>query len=83
MHRWPIRFDHCFQRVALDAAFSDCWYNHIDRKKGPAVRQIDTTNLQRAVAAARRMEEEGACAVREMDEASLRFRGKKSKVARV
>ena len=81
-HRWPIRFDHCFQRVALDAAFGGCWYDHLDRKKGPAIRQIRTTELGRAVAAATRMEKEGVAAVRELDEASLRWRGKPPKVGR-
>ena len=79
-HKWPIRFDHCFQRVALDAAFGGCWYDHLDRKKGPAIKQIGAADLARAVAAARRMAEEGVGAVREMDEASLRWRGKQPKV---
>merc|ERR1712185_577800 len=39
-HRWPIRWDHCFMRVALDNAFGSCWYDHVDRKEGPAIRQI-------------------------------------------
>lgn len=78
-HKWPIRFDHCFQRVALDSAFGGCWYDHL-RKKGPAIKQIGAADLGRAVAAARRMEEEGIAAVREMDEASLLWRDKKPKV---
>ena len=81
-HRWPIRFDHCFQRVALDAAFGGCWYDHIDRKRGAAIKQMGTADLERAVAAARRMEEEGRVAVVEMDEQSLQWRGKQSKVSR-
>ena len=79
-HKWPIRFDHCFQRVALDAAFGGCWYEHLDRKKGAAIKQIGAADLARAVAAARRMAEEGAGAVREMDQASLRWRGKQPKL---
>ena len=78
-HKWPIRWDHCFQRVALDAAFGGCWYDHLDRKKGPAIKQIATADLSRAVAAARRMEEQGEVAVVELDDASLRWRGKAPK----
>ena len=79
LHRWPIRFDHCFQRVALDAAFQGCWYDSLDRKRGPAIKQIGADDLRRAVEAARRMEQEGTTAVVEMDTASLCWRGKAPK----
>jgi len=74
--RWPICLDHCFQRVALDAAFGGCWYDHLDRKRGAAIRQIADADLARAVQAARRMRDEGAAAVDEMNAESLRWRGK-------
>merc|ERR1712032_411200 len=73
---WPIRLDHCFQRVALDAAFAGCWYDHLDRKKGPAIQQIDTRELVLAVDAARRMESGGVAVTEELNRASLRWRGK-------
>ena len=78
-HKYPIRFDHCFQRVALDNAFGGCWYDFIDRKKGPAIHQIATGPLERAVEAARRMAVEGADAVNELDAKSLRWRHKQPK----
>lgn len=71
---WPVQDDHCFMRLALDSAFEDCWYNRLDRKKGPAIHQITTADLARAVAAAQRMETEGEAAVIELNEASLRWR---------
>ena len=77
--QFPIRWDHCFQRVALDFAFGGCWYDHLDRKKGAAIKQIATPALAKAVAAARRMEAEGVGAVREMDAQSLLWRGKQPK----
>ena len=77
--KFPIRFDHCFQRVALDYAFQGCWYEHLDRKRGPAIKQIGTEALSRAVAACRRMEAEGVDAVRELDDMSLRWRNKQPK----
>ena len=78
---FPIRFDHCFQRVALDAAFGGCWYEHLDRKKGPAIKQIGAEPLARAVAAARRMVEGGVEVVCKLDAQSLCWRGKKPKRA--
>merc|ERR1740130_665640 len=76
---FPIRFDHCFQRVALDHAFSGCWYDHLDRKKGPAIKQISTPALTRAVAVCHRMVSEGPGTVRQFDAMSLRWRGKEQK----
>jgi len=29
---WPIRADHCFQRVLLDAACGGVWYDHIAQR---------------------------------------------------
>ena len=72
---WPLREDHCFMRVALDAAFSGCWYDHLDKRR-PAIGQISTAGLGKAVAAARRIEAEGVSALVELNEASLRWRGK-------
>jgi hypothetical protein len=45
---WPIRADHCFQRVFLDNAVGGCWYNAIPRR--PAYRQADIATLERAIA---------------------------------
>lgn len=44
---WPIRADHCFQRVILDAVFDDVWYRHVPQR--PAYRTIDATLLLAAV----------------------------------
>ena len=81
--RFPIRFDHCFQRVALDHAFGACWYGHLDRSKGAAIKQIGTQELARAVAVARHMVAEGIEAVRKLDEQSLLWRGKQPKLRKV
>lgn len=74
-HGWPLSEDHCFMRVALDAAFAGCWYDHLDKAR-PAVSQISTADLGKAVAAAKRIEAEGVSALIELNEASLRWRGK-------
>ena len=40
---WPVRNDHCFQRIVLDAVCGGVWYNHLLR---PAYK-----NLTRVLAA--------------------------------
>jgi len=44
---WPIRADHCFQRVLLDAAVGGVWYDAVAAR--PAYRHIAVDILQRAV----------------------------------
>ena len=44
---WPLRLDHCFQRVLLDAACGGCWYERIERR--PAYRHAPEVLLRRAV----------------------------------
>lgn len=77
---WPLTEDHCFMRIALDAAFSGCWYDHLDKSR-PAIRQISTADLGKAVAAVRRIEAEGVSALVELNDASFRWRGKVGRVA--
>jgi hypothetical protein len=45
---WPIRLDHCFQRVLLDHAFGGAWYDHVAGR--PAYRAAAADALARAVA---------------------------------
>lgn len=47
---WPVRYDHCFQRILLDNACGDRWYDHVPRR--PAYRHADEAILARAVALA-------------------------------
>ena len=46
---WPIRLDHCFMRVCLDAALGVRWDTVVRR---PAIRHLDDVQLGRAVALA-------------------------------
>lgn len=48
---WPIRADHCFQRVLLDAAVGDVWYDAVSQR--PAYRHIAVDLLHSAVALGR------------------------------
>lgn len=71
--RWPIRADHCFQRILLDAACSGRWYDHVPGR--PAYRHADPAILARAVALGR-----GAVAgevdLPDLNRRSLAWRGK-------
>ena len=72
----PIRFDHCFMRIVLDHVFEDSWYRHLDRKLR-AYKQLTDAQLTRAVDIAERMLAADAETVHAMNNASLRWRGKR------
>ena len=44
---WPVRFDHCFQRILLDAACGAVWYDRIAGR--PAYRKASDAILREAV----------------------------------
>ena len=44
---WPVRRDHCFQRLILDAVFGGVWYEHVARR--PAYRELADGKLAAAV----------------------------------
>ena len=43
---WPVRNDHCFQRIVLDTICGGVWYDHIPR---PAYQHLRETEAMRAV----------------------------------
>lgn len=45
---WPIRADHCFQRILLDQACGGCWYDHIAGR--PAYTHASDKVLDAAIA---------------------------------
>jgi hypothetical protein len=69
---WPVRLDHCFQRILLDNACGGRWYDHVEGR--PAYRCCDVELLTCAVALG-----EAALAGRAdlgaLNAASLRWRG--------
>ena len=77
--RWPLREDHCFQRVLLDAVCGGRWYDHVPAR--PAYRHLDVDRLARAVGLAERLatEPDAVTLLRELDAQSLAWRGKKPK----
>ena len=50
---WPVREDHCFQRILLDAVCGGVWYDHVNGR--PAYRRIDAERLAAAVALGQRV----------------------------
>jgi len=44
---WPVRFDHCFQRILLDNALGGRWYDRVAGR--PAYRAVAAHILARAV----------------------------------
>lgn len=74
---WPLRFDHCFQRVALDNAVGGRWYDAVPGH--PAIDHVTDAQLAAAVAVAERIEREGVGVLEALDASSLRWRGKRPK----
>lgn len=82
--RWPIRLNHCFQRIILDNLFQDVWYPHLSidgedgskPPKGGAMHRLRIDQLVGALEIGRQMLEGGAPIVRELNERSLAWRGK-------
>lgn len=70
---WPIRNDHCFQRVLLDAACGGRWYDHIAGR--PAYRAASDATLEAAVNAAEAVLQ-GSSDLKSLNAQSLRYRGK-------
>lgn len=71
--KWPIRYDHCFQRVMLDAACGGCWYDHISQR--PAYRCASDLILESAVYLAESVASE-VIDLNKLNLQSLRWRGK-------
>ena len=71
---WPVRFDHCFQRILLDAACDGPWYAHVPAR--PAYRHLDEARLRAAVALAEACVA-GAVSLEALNRRSLDARGKR------
>ena len=69
--RWPIRADHCFLRVAYDAATGARWDTLHPR---PAWRSLPLDRLAAAVAVLERIDVKGLAALVPLNAASLAFR---------
>jgi len=79
--RWVLRDDHCFGRVLLDDAVGGCWYDVLDRRR-TAFLQLSDVQLAQAVALGERLLVEGDPLLTEVNDRSLRWRGKPVRAAR-
>ena len=70
---WPVRFDHCFQRILLDNACGDVWYRRIAGR--PAYAHAPDTILRAAVEMGERVLN-GEADLWALDDSSLAWRGK-------
>ena len=72
---WPVRNDHCFQRIVLDTVCGGIWYDHVTR---PAYRHM---TLDQARDAVRICEDivAGHADLAAMNRQSLLWRGKMGK----
>lgn len=70
---WPVRHDHCFQRILLDAACGGVWYDAISGR--PAYRHAPEDVLRRAVDLGEAALD-GRADLAELDARSLEWRGK-------
>ena len=70
---WPIREDHCFQRIVLDTICGGVWYEHLDR---PAYKNLTHDQAQRAVDLCHEIAE-GHVDLRQLNNQSLIWRGKR------
>ena len=73
--KWPVRFNHCFQRIVLDHLFQDSWYHHLSRKRA-AYRQLSEAQLKEAVAFIQQLIDGPDELLQEANRRSLRWRGK-------
>ena len=71
-HHWPIRLDHCFMRVCLDASFGRPWHEVVAR---PAIQHAADADLERAIGVAEAIMRDPAT-LPALNAASLRMRGK-------
>jgi len=70
---WPVREDHCFQRIVLDTICGGVWYEHLDR---PAYKNLTHDQAQRAANLCHEIAE-GHADLRQLNNQSLIWRGKR------
>ena len=68
--RYPVRFDHCFKRIAYDAAVGSQWDTEVQR---PFYRHASDAQLQDAIDALEIMRDDPPRAV-ELNRQSLQYR---------
>ena len=68
--RYPVRFDHCFKRIAYDAAVGDRWDREVQR---PFYRHATDQQIRRAIQTLKEMVDSPVRAA-DLNEQSLAYR---------
>lgn len=74
--KFPVRFNHCFQRIILDNLFGCCWYDVLDKSQGAAYQQLNATQLEKAISLAKAIISQPDEYIEQLNNNSLRWRGK-------
>lgn len=69
---WPVREDHCFQRIVLDAVCGGVWYEHLDR---PAYKHLSPQQAEQAADLCRDIAA-GKADLAQLNRQSLMWRGR-------
>lgn len=72
---FPVRYNHCFQRIILDNLFGRCWYEVLERKRIPAYQQLTEAQLETAIALANRIIAQPDAYLQQLNQNSLNWRG--------
>ncbi|WP_416668569.1 hypothetical protein [Egbenema bharatensis] len=76
---FPVRQNHCFQRIILDNLFDRCWYEVLERQREPAYKQLTEEQLEQAIALATAIMEQPDSYVQQLNQNSLNWRRKREK----
>ncbi len=71
---FPVRYNHCFQRIILDNLFGQCWYEVLERKRIPAYQQLTEAQLETAIALANRIIAQPDSYLQQLNQNSLNWR---------
>ncbi|AFY59112.1 hypothetical protein Riv7116_6796 [Rivularia sp. PCC 7116] len=77
--QFPVRFNHCFQRIILDNLFGCCWYDVLDKRQGAAYQQLNKAQLEKAISLAKAIISQSDEYIRQLNTNSLCWRGKLKK----
>ncbi|WP_059000619.1 hypothetical protein [Leptolyngbya sp. NIES-2104] len=73
--KFPVRYNHCFQRIILDNLFDRCWYEVLERKRIPAYQQLSEEQLENAIALANLIIAQPDSYLEQLNQNSLQWRG--------
>lgn len=73
--KFPVRYNHCFQRIILDNLFGRCWYEVLERKRVPAYQQLSEEQLESAIALANSIIAQPDSYLQQLNQNSLQWRG--------